>query len=123
MVFKSKRFELNKSTFRQLLFLHFDIMLSMAEQRTRKQKETVHYPFLVSWQPNEGSQARVNRELNSISYSKPKKLTASKRAEELAKEGESVRIKKDIIRSVILVSFILVVEVVVYLAWKKFFLS
>lgn len=92
----------------------------MSITRTRKNKENPHYNFLYSWQPSE---AHVKRETilpDKVSFTK---LSASKKAEILAKEDSMIRIKKDIIKSLILVSLILISEVVVYLAWSKFVLS
>jgi hypothetical protein len=92
----------------------------MSIARTRKNKEHPHYNFLYSWAPPE---ARVKRESVLINKEAVVKLSASKRAEIQAKEDSFGRIKKDIIRSLILVSFILILELVVYLAWSKFVLS
>jgi hypothetical protein len=75
---------------------------------------------LYSWTP---SQPHVKRESTLTNKEVPVKLPASKRAEIQAKEESFVRIKKDIIKSLILVSFILILELVVYLAWSKFVLS
>ncbi len=76
----------------------------MPTHRTRKKKESPNYGFLVSWTPGE---ARVKRE--------PKI--------ESEPELAQISVKKDIVRSLILVSLILTIELVVYLAWKKIFLS
>ncbi len=98
----------------------------MAEHRTRKQKETPHYQFLVSWSPTrrvydpEGSsQASVKGEPTLSTNAPTPERVSTKRAYLLAKDDESPRIKKDIIRSLILVSFILILEVVVYLALHR----
>jgi hypothetical protein len=92
----------------------------MSITRTRKNKEHPHYNFLYSWTP---SQAHVKRESALTNKDVSVKLSASKRAEIQAKEDSFGRIKKDIIKSLILVSFILILELVVYLAWSKFVLS
>jgi len=92
----------------------------VAIQRTRKNKENPHYNFLYSWAPSE---AHVKRESLLTDKAIPVRLSASKRAEIQAKEDSMTRIKKDIIKSLILVSFILITELVVYLAWSKFVLS
>jgi hypothetical protein len=75
---------------------------------------------LYSWSPSE---AHVKRESVLADKRVVIKLSASKRADIQAKEESFGRIKKDIIRSLILVSFILILELVVYLAWSKFVLS
>ncbi len=92
----------------------------MAIQRTRKDKQSPHYNFLYSWTPSE---ARVNRESKFSDKAVTVKLSASKKADIQAKEDSMGRIKKDIIKSLILVSFIIILELVVYLAWSKFVLS
>jgi hypothetical protein len=95
----------------------------MALHRTRKQKEMPHYGFLVSWQPKPNSQARVKGELKSGEKSEANKLTPPKKANNLAQAGHERNLKKDIVRSILVVSFILILELVVYLAWIKFGLS
>jgi hypothetical protein len=75
---------------------------------------------LYSWTPTEPS---VKGESVLTNDNSTVKLSASKRAEIQAKEDSTHRIKKDIIKSLILVSFIVALELVVYLAWSKFVLS
>jgi hypothetical protein len=75
---------------------------------------------LYSWTPPE---AHVNRELKSDDKATSVRLSASKKAEIQAKDDSMSRIKKDIIKSLILISFIIILELVVYLAWSKFVLS
>jgi len=89
----------------------------MSITRTRKNKENPHYNFLYSWTPSE---PHVKRELNLDDKKISVKLSASKKADIQAKEDSEGRIKKDIIKSLILVSFVLIAEVVVYLARNKF---
>jgi hypothetical protein len=91
----------------------------MAQHRTRKQKETTNYQFLVSWQPKASSQARVNRESALIEKEPKLKTVPAKRAYLLAKDEALYGNKKDILKSLILVSFILILEVVVYLALHR----
>ena len=91
----------------------------MAVHRTKKQKETTHYPFLVSWQPKAQSQARVKGESGLPEKTLESTHGHAKRANLLAKDDTSPGTKKDIIRSLILVSFILILEVVVYLALHR----
>jgi hypothetical protein len=92
----------------------------VAITRTRKNKEHPHYNFLYSWAPSE---AHVKGESQLDEKAIPTKLSASKKAEIQAKEETQGRIKKDIIKSLILVSFVIILELVVYLAWSKFILS
>ncbi len=94
-------------------------MLSMAIQRTRKNKENPHYGFLVSWKPSE---PHVKRELKIAPASDTATTDRLKRAN-LSEKVASVRhIKGDILRSLITVGIVLTLEVVVYLAWNKFIL-
>jgi hypothetical protein len=90
----------------------------VATHRTRREKETAHYNFLYSWTP---SGPRVKRETKTASGAQNPKLAASKRADIQAKDEANERIKKDIIKSLILISFVLALELMVYLGWKKFF--
>jgi hypothetical protein len=92
----------------------------VAIQRTRKQKETPHYGFLVSWEPPE---ARVKGELESSEKLKASQTVQPKNAINKAQAGSNRDIKKDIVRSLAIVGFILILELVVYLAWIKFGLS
>lgn len=66
------------------------------------------------------SEPHVKGESKIALKGEARKLSASKKAEIQAKDESSARIKKDIVRSIILVSFILALEVVIYLAWKRF---
>jgi len=95
----------------------------VAIERTRKNKENPHYGFLVSWQPNSHSQARVKRESNSDNISKLATTRHEEKAVSMAQGALALGTKKSIIRSLILISFILILELVVYLAWNKFGLS
>lgn len=89
----------------------------MARHKNNKNKNKPNYNFLVSWS-NDG--VHVNRESILNSAKQNPKLSASKKAAELAKEDSIKRIKKDIFKSLILVSLILIIETVVYLARSRF---
>jgi hypothetical protein len=95
----------------------------MAEFRTRKNKENPHYGFLVSWQPKASSQARVKGESALSKISGLATTRHGKKAVSMAQGAVGVGTKKSIIRSLILIGFILILELVVYLAWRKFVLS
>jgi hypothetical protein len=69
-------------------------------RRTRRQKLNAHHPFQVSWEPNK---AHVNRETKIDSEAKLALTTA----------------KKDILKSLVLASLILGMEVVLYLGWPR----
>jgi hypothetical protein len=92
----------------------------VAITRTRKNKENPHYNFLYSWTPHE---PHVKGESDLVNKEVAVKLTASKRADIQAKEDSMVRIKKDIIKSLILVSLVITLELVVYLAWNRFIIK
>lgn len=92
----------------------------MAEHRTRKRKEDTHYPFLVSWQPKASKDKPVKGNLELVNHAPHHKASASEKADILAKGETDKRIKKDIIRSIIIVSLVLALEVVLYLAWIRF---
>lgn len=110
-------------------FLHLDIMVSrhipkecaiyidcpdMSIHRTREKKENPHYGFLVSWEPGK---AGVNRESISTKVKLNSRVGGRKRADILAQASQARTLKKDIIRSLILISLVLILELVVYLAW------
>lgn len=89
----------------------------MALHRTRKNKENPHYGFLVSWQP---SQPRVKGESKSKTNTISVEAKSIKKADILAQETEGRSIKKDVLKSLILVSLMLILELVVYFAWSRF---
>lgn len=89
----------------------------MAIHRTRKNKENPHYGFLVSWQPAEPhvkGESKIESKAISFEAKGPKK------ADILAQAETGRFIKKDILKSLILVSLILILELVVYFAWSRF---
>jgi len=92
----------------------------MAEHRSRKNKVAPHYGFLVSWQP---TQSTVKGESKISLDSKNSQGKHIKNADILAQELNTRSIKKDIIKSLILVSLILCAELVIYLAWSKFLIK
>jgi hypothetical protein len=89
----------------------------MKKHRTRKSKARPNYQFLVSWEPNE---ARVKRESKLSNVSIHPLPENRKNAESLAQEAETERIKKNIFKSLILISLILILELVIYLARREF---
>jgi len=112
-------------------FLHKEVEKStdslyirqMAELRSRKNKEHPHYNFLVSWTPKPPSQARVKREQASDKIDVIATLRHGKMAESMAQAAPNVHTKKSIVRSLILIGFILILELVIYLARNRFGLS
>ena len=95
----------------------------MAEFRSRKNKENPHYNFLVSWQPKPLSQAHVKREQASDKIDGVATLRHGKMAESMAQASPNVHTKKSIVRSLILIAFILILELVIYLARNRIGLS
>lgn len=94
--------------------------MTVAVHRTRKNKQNPNYNFLYSWTPSEPS---VKGESQNDHDKHAYKLSAAKRAESLAKDNLSKRIKKDILKSLALVSLMFIIEVVVYLARSRFGIS
>ena len=95
----------------------------MAELRNRKNKENPHYNFLISWSPKTSSQAHVKGEQLQDKIGGVAIIRHDKLAESMAQEGSNVHTKKNIVRSLILIGFILILELVVYLARNRFGLS
>jgi hypothetical protein len=87
----------------------------MAEHRTRREKENVRHNFTLSWTPT-GS---VNRQINIGSREKTAGSNKAESADLLAKDHSGSSTKRGIIKSLITVSFILCLELVIYLAWKR----
>jgi hypothetical protein len=92
----------------------------MSVIRTRKNKENPHYGFLISWDPNQEKKGRVKGETEIAQKSISASYRHKKNAESLAQDEVGALAKKGIVRSLILISLILILELVVYLAWIKF---
>jgi len=95
-------------------------IILMAKRRTRKDKEKAHHSFSYSWQPEpEKAPSRHNVKGQFVSSLKDtsSKADRAKSANKLAKDDSLASIKRDIVKSLILASFILGAELVVYLAW------
>jgi len=82
----------------------------MGKKRTRKQKENPHYQPTYSW--------NVKGELASDSKMPEANMTKLERADLTAKGASLASTKRDMVKSLALVVFILVAELVIYLAWK-----
>lgn len=89
----------------------------MAIRRTRKTKQTVNYGFLYSW---DNSKSNVKRDLERNREVNNSKAIYKKSADILAQDRTTVNVKADIIKSLIIISLIIVLEAVVYLAWSSF---
>jgi hypothetical protein len=100
----------------------------MAKRRTRKQKSQAKHQFKISWEPlpkankfepkREVSKASVKGQFTNTKT--PKKYKGIKK--ELAKisaENKNLgTIKHDLLKSLLLASFIFGLEVVLYLVWQ-----
>lgn len=75
----------------------------------------IHHKPTLSWSP----ESRVKRQINIGSNQKTADSKGTERADLLAKDRSGSNTKRDIIKSLITVSFILCLELVVYLAWKR----
>lgn len=87
------------------------------KRRTRKQKEKAHHE---SGFPSAGS---VKRQLENDKSLKISKKTKAKNAEVMAKEESLASTKREVIKSLILASFIIALEIVIYLAWNRFIIK
>ena len=92
----------------------------MTKRRTKKQKQGARHTFNLSWAPGEENEPRKPGVKGQFNI-EPKKPNPSFHKREsalnLAKDASLASIKKDIVKSLILVSLILALEVVLYLAW------
>ena len=75
----------------------------------------IHHKPTLSWSP----QDHVNRQINIGSTVKTTGSKDAERADILAKGESGSNTKRAIIKSLITVSFILCLELVIYLAWKR----
>jgi hypothetical protein len=88
----------------------------VAKRRTKKQKLNVHHSFTLNWTP----EARVKSQFasaNNFPAGKAKKPKREEKAVLLAQGEATSKIKRNILKSLIIVSLILASEVVIYLAW------
>ena len=72
----------------------------MSKKRTRKQKENASHNFMYSWDKNPSTQISVNRETGRIKN--PNIADTS--------------VKKEIVRSLLISSLVLALELVIYFA-------
>lgn len=93
----------------------------MSKRRTRKQRQKAVHHFNLSWQPepkNRQSEPVVKRQSKNdlkVDSSEPDK---AKLAIDSTKDEAGRVIKRNLVRSLIIVSLILALEVVVYLVWR-----
>lgn len=90
----------------------------MSKRRTKKDKERANYSYLISWSPGSKIRADERDVKRQFEVSEKKVLERSKtkkNADNLVKGPTLASQKKDIIKSLMLASFILSLEIVVYL--------
>jgi|GEM_PF-6920014 len=95
----------------------------MSKIRTRHQKERPKHSFVYQWQAaNTVTQAGpVKRQFNSEAKTNFGEANSKKNANILEKDTALEGIKKNILKSLILASFILAIELVLYLARNRIF--
>lgn len=92
----------------------------MAKRRTKREKINPHHRFTISWSPeakNGAAGSNVKRQITRGFEAKSAPARIAKSAETLAKQDDSSVAKRAIFRSLLVVSFILSLELVIYLAW------
>jgi len=90
-------------------------------KRTKKEKKEARHPFLISWEKAENSSQAgvVKGHLKNEAKSSQNKIVKTKNANNMVKELSLDQIKHDMVRSLILASLILALEIVIYLVWRK----
>lgn len=86
----------------------------MSKKRTRREKENAHHNFSLNWNPDL-FEAGVKRQKNIGHEAKIDQLKSEKSADILAQLPETKAIKGGIVKSLILVSLVLCLELVIYL--------
>jgi HEAT repeat protein len=92
----------------------------MSKRRTRKEKEKAKHPFTYNWEntPEKAfSEPRVKRQIKNQVQPNSNKMSHSENAMLSAKDASLASIKRNIRKSIIIASLILIVELVIYLAW------
>lgn len=92
----------------------------MPKHRTRKEKETPNYSFLISWKPDDQgkSASAVKGQFKNQPRDQKSEAKTPKSANFLDKNDTFVHIRRDVAKSLILACVIIALELVVYLAWK-----
>jgi len=92
----------------------------MSKKRTRKQKQNKKYTFaykIMNEAKNLNFEPTVKRQIKTAKKGTFQGIKPIKNAEPTAKDRYQGYIRKDITKSLIIVSLILALEVVIYLAW------
>ncbi|OGM05826.1 hypothetical protein A2125_02005 [Candidatus Woesebacteria bacterium GWB1_43_5] len=91
----------------------------MAKRRTRKQKQTTKHASLRQLYLNPEAEINVvKREFSYKPNAVPAEAKKHKKAVSSPQDSSQKFIKRDIVKSLALASFILSLELVLYLAWK-----
>lgn len=92
----------------------------MPKHRTRSQKETPNYSFLISWKPDGQTSvgSSVKGQFKNHAQGHLSEANRNKNANLLDKNDTFVSTKRDLAKSLILASLIITLELMVYLAWK-----
>ena len=92
----------------------------MAKHRTRKEKETPNYSFLISWKPDASGRpgSSVKGQIKNQPREEKSEANGAKNANKLDKNDTFVSIRRNVAKSLILACVIIALELVVYLAWK-----
>jgi hypothetical protein len=92
----------------------------MTSRRTKNERAKAHHQFIVSWS-NEAKKIPFEPDVKGQFHADHKAVASkeynSENALTMAKEESLTHIKRDIVKSLILSSFILGTEVVIYLLW------
>jgi len=90
-------------------------------KRTRKEKVGARHPFLISWEKTESvsESTPVKGQMKIEAKSPQKKINTLKNADIQDKELSLDQMKHNIVRSLLLASLILGLELVIYFVWRK----
>lgn len=97
------------------------IIQGMSKKRTRRHKINAKHQFALTWAPEPKKDQNEPSVKGYLKGTKPPPISNKldvKSAEITEKESGSAPTKTKIIKSLIVVSFILALEVVIYLVWR-----
>lgn len=90
----------------------------MAKRKTRKQKENTHYSFTISWDPKSSSSSASKSVKGQKNHTRTRNYngnTSKKDANFSAQDGHWQEIRKNLIKTLGITTFILSLELVLYL--------
>lgn len=91
------------------------------KRRTRKDKQTARHDFLISWE-NGNSEPNLSTSVKGQKKMSLKKKahvpSHSKSAKFSAKDRSWSVVRRDIVKSLLLTTFVFSLELVIYLVWK-----